>query len=128
MAHGLPVEGTDAQLPTAGSLVRQDAATCALDASAAEVRRGIADSRYGFALVLSEGGVLLGRVRRSALEALADQDPIEPILEAGPSTIRPHLSPERMRDRLKDKGFRTLVVTRPDGTLLGVVRRDDIPA
>jgi hypothetical protein len=92
------------------------------------VRQGIADSPYGFALVLSEGGVLLGRVRRSAPEALADQDPIEPILEAGPSTIRPHLSPDRMRDRLKDKGFRTLVVTRPDGTFLGVVRRDAIPA
>lgn len=127
LAHGLPVEGTRADRPTAGSLARKDAATCPLAASAGEVGRAIADSPYGFALVLGPAGVLIGRVRRSALEGLAARDPIEPIIEPGPSTIRPHLSAKELSHRFGGSDIRTLVVTRPDGTLLGLVRRDDIP-
>jgi hypothetical protein len=78
--------------------------------------------------VLGPAGVLLGRVRGSALETLAEQQPIEPILEPGPSTIRPHVSVEELRDRLSASEVRTLVVTRPDGTVLGIVRREDVPA
>lgn len=126
LAHGLPVEGTHADRPTAGSLAREDAATCPLEASAGEVGRSIANSSYGFALVLNPTGVLLGRVRRSALKGLAERDPIEPIIEPGPSTIRPHLTAEELSHRFGGSGITTLVVTRPDGTLLGLVRRDDI--
>lgn len=127
LAHGLPAEGTHADRPTAGSLARDNAATCQLAALAGEVSRSIADSPYGFALVLSPAGVLIGRVRRSALEGLADRDPIESVIEPGPSTIRPHLAGEELSQRFGDSGVRTLVVTRPDGTLLGLLRRDDIP-
>jgi CBS-domain-containing membrane protein len=91
------------------------------------VGRSIAASPYGFALVLSPAGVLIGRVRRSALEGLAERDPIEPIIEPGPSTIRPHLTAAELSHRFSDSTVRTLVVTRPNGTLLGIVRRDDIP-
>lgn len=128
LAHGLPVEGTHAGQPTAGSLASEDAATCALESSTGDVARAIADSPYGFALVLGGRGVLLGRVRRSALGRLAERDPIEPILEPGPSTIRPHLTAEELRDRFAGSDVRTLVVTCPDGTLLGVLRREDVPS
>jgi CBS domain-containing protein len=128
LAHALPAEGSHAARPTAGSLARHDAATVALESSAGDARRPIAVSPYGFALVLSTGGVLLGRVRRSALEPLDERDPIEPVLELGPSTIRPHLTVEELRRRLEGSKVRTLVVTGPDGALLGVVRREDVPA
>jgi rhodanese-related sulfurtransferase/CBS domain-containing protein len=127
LAHGLPVEGTDAGLTTAGSLARQDLATCALESSVADARGAIADSPYGFALVLSSDEVLLGRVRRSSLDELADGDPIEPVMEAGPSTIRPHLTLDELHQRLRRSEVHSLIVTRPDGTLLGVVRRDEVP-
>ena len=126
LAHGLPGEGARADEPTAGSLARNDVGTCPLDASAGEVRRVIADSLFGYALVLSPGGVVLGRVRRSALETLSDGDAIDSVLEPRPQTIRPHLPAAKLEDRFEAYGFRTLVVTRPDGTLIGVVRRDDI--
>jgi rhodanese-related sulfurtransferase len=128
LAHGLPVEGKHADRPTAGSLAREDAATSALESSVGEVTSAITASPYGFALVLGPAGVLVGRVRRSALEGLAEGDPIELIIEPGPSTIRPHLTPKALRERFENSDVRTLIVTRPDGTLLGVVRRDDIPA
>ena len=128
LAHGLPAEGTDADRPTAGSLARQDAAILPLDTSAADALAAISDSPYGYALALSRGGVLLGRVRRSALEALAGDDPIEPGLEPGPSTIRPHLTAAKLTDRFARSDVRTLIVTRPDGSLVGIVRREDLPA
>lgn len=107
LAHALPVEGANATNPTAGSLARHDAAVLALEDSAGEARRAIADSPYGFALVLGPDRVLLGRVRRSALESLDERDPIEPVLEPGPSTIRPHLTVEELRRRLERSDVRT---------------------
>ena len=77
--------------------------------------------------MLSHTGVLLGRLRRSALETAAEADGIESIIEPGPSTIRAHLTSDELRKRLEASGVRTLVVTTPGGVLLGVVRRDDIP-
>jgi Mg/Co/Ni transporter MgtE len=126
LAHGLPVDGTHAQRPTAGSLARQDVATCTLDTSIADALEAIVGSAYGFALVVSSGGVLIGRVVRSTLETTPKNEAVEGILEPGPSTIRPHLTPEELRHRLEGSDVRTLVVTRPDGTLIGVVRRDDV--
>jgi Mg/Co/Ni transporter MgtE len=125
-ARGLPGEGKRADEPTAGSLARHDVATSPLDAATGDVRRAITDSPYGYALVLSPGDVVLGRVRKSALETLSDGDRIDTVLEPRPQTIRPHLTEAKLRERFEAYGVRTLVVTRPDGTLIGVVRRDDI--
>jgi rhodanese-related sulfurtransferase len=128
LAHGLPAEGAHADWPTAGRLARRDAVTCSIEDRARDVLERVVASPYGFALVLSPAGVLLGRVRRSALETAAEADGIESIIEPGPSTIRAHLTSDELRKRLESSGVRTLVVTTPGGVLLGVVRRDDIPA
>ena len=67
LAHNLPVERED-ELITAGQLARNDVVTCRLDDHVGEVARRMAESPYGFALVLSNTGVLLGRLRSSALD------------------------------------------------------------
>ncbi|HEY2436637.1 MAG TPA: CBS domain-containing protein [Solirubrobacteraceae bacterium] len=128
LAHGLAVEGTDADQPTAGSLARHDAATCSLDDTAGEVLRRIDASPYGFALVLSARGVLLGRARRSGLQSAEPDALVESCMEPGPSTIRPHLTVEELHKRLARSEFKTFVVTTPGGSLLGVLRRDDVPS
>jgi hypothetical protein len=127
LAHGLPAEGSHADQPTAGRLARLDAVTCSLEDQTRDVLGRVVASPYGFTLVLSPAGVLLGRVRRSVLETAGEADGIESILEPGPSTIRAHLTSDELRERLADSGVRTLVVTTPGGVLLGVVRRDDVP-
>ena len=126
LAHEMPAEGTQASLPTAGTLAHHDVATCGLDGSAAEAMQAIAASPYGFAFVLGPDGILLGRLRRSALETAPGDAAIEAILEPGPSTIRPHVTPEELSRRFQRSQLQTLVVTRPDGTLVGVVRRSDV--
>jgi CBS-domain-containing membrane protein len=124
MAHGLPIEGTDAGRTTALTLIREDVATCALDDSAEEVARRIDASPYGFALALSPGRVVLGRVRRSRLTDAGAS--VEALLEPGPSTIRPHTPTEDLAARLAGSDVRTLIVTDPEGKLLGIVRRGDV--
>jgi rhodanese-related sulfurtransferase len=127
LAHGLPAEGAHADWPTAGRLARRDAVTCSLEDQTRDVLKRVVASPYGFALVLSPTGVLLGRLRRSVLETVGEADGIESIIEPGPSTIRAHLASDELRKRAEESGVRTLVVTTPGGVLLGVVRRDDIP-
>jgi rhodanese-related sulfurtransferase len=124
MAHGLPIEVTEATHPTALALIRDDVATCTLDESPDDIAVRIDASRYGFALALSRDRVVLGRVRRSRLDdAVAN---VESALEPGPSTIRPHTTIEELNERLARSEIQTLIVTDPEGKLFGVVRRDDV--
>jgi CBS domain-containing protein len=125
LAHNLPVEGEQADAPTAGRLARDDAATCRLDDRVGEVRERILASGYGFGLVTSEGGVVLGRLRRSAL----DCDPAlraEEVMEPGTSTVRPDTYADDLAKRLAERELRFAILTDPEGRLLGVVRRDDL--
>jgi CBS domain-containing protein len=126
LARGLPREGEKADEPRAVDFAGQDVVTCALHDPVGEVRERVGASPYGFALVVSADGVLLGRLRKAALE----RDPrasAETVMEPGPSTVRADTVPARLRERLERSNLRTAVVTDPDGRLLGVVRRDDLP-
>jgi CBS domain-containing protein len=124
MAHGRPLEGTEAGRPTALALIRADVATCAPDDPPDDVAGRIDATPYGFALTLSPGRVVLGRVRRSSLASA--EAGVEAVMEPGPSTIRPHISIEDLSARLARSEIQTFVVTDPEGKLLGVVRRGDV--
>jgi rhodanese-related sulfurtransferase len=126
MAHGLPMEGTAAARPTAHSFVRDDVATCTLEDSATEIKQRIDASPYGFALGLSDR-VVLGRVRRSVLDKAPDDATAEQLMEPGPSTARPHTDPAELASQLRRAGANTAILTTPEGELIGVVRRADLP-
>jgi Mg/Co/Ni transporter MgtE len=125
LAHDLPVEGTKASEPTAGRFARTDVVTCRLDERVGDVRARVEASPYRFALVVSPGGVLLGRVRRAALEGDPDRS-AEEAMEAGPSTVRPHTHTEELVERLRSRDLRTALVTTPEGILIGIVRLEDL--
>lgn len=125
LAHNLPVEGEQADAPTAGRFARKDVVTCRLDDRVGDVRERIIASPYGFALVTSAGGVLLGRLRGSLLEC----DPqlrAEEVMEAGPSTVRPDTPAPALARRLGERELRWAIVTDPEGRLIGVVSRQDL--
>jgi hypothetical protein len=125
LARGLPREGEKAAEPRAGDAVVGDVATAGLEERVGDVRARVEASPYGFALVVSDGGVLLGRLRRAALEGDPDQR-ASAVMEAGPSTVRPDTSLGKMRARLEARDLHTAIVTTPDGVLVGVVRRGDL--
>jgi Mg/Co/Ni transporter MgtE len=68
----------------------------------------------------------MGRLRKEALEG-DPQAPAEEVMEAGPSTVRPDLGIHELAERLREKGLSTALVTEPNGTLVGVVRAQDLP-
>jgi CBS domain-containing protein len=99
--------------------------TCSLSETAGDVRARVEASPYRFALVVSEGGVLFGRLRRGALEG-DPQRIAEESMEPGPSTVRPDTVPSKLAERLRSRGLRTALVTTPEGALIGIVRREDL--
>jgi rhodanese-related sulfurtransferase len=126
MAHGLPMEGAAAARPTALSFAHQDGVTCALDDRANELKERIDASPYGFALAMADR-VVLGRIRRSRLDDAADDASAELLMEPGPSTTRPHKDPGELARQLQRSGTSTAILTTPEGELLGVVSRNDLP-
>jgi CBS domain-containing protein len=127
LAHGLETEGETAGALTAGRLARDDVVTCRLDERVGDVRGRIDASPYGFGLVTSAGGVLLGRLRRSAL----DGDPAAraaDMMEAGPSTVRPNMAADKLARRLDARHLKSAIVSTPGGVLVGVILHRELEA
>jgi CBS domain-containing protein len=125
LAHNLPVEGEQANVPTAGRVARGDVITCRLDERVGAVREPILASGYGFGLVTSSDWVVLGRLRRSAM----DCDPgrrVEEVMEAGPSTVRPDTTAAALAKRLAERELHFAIVSDPEGRLVGVARREEL--
>src|SRR5258705_13783871 len=100
LARGLPREGEEAGERRAVDLVVDDVVTCALDEQIGAVRERAAPSRYGFAFVVSRGRILLGRVRRAALEGNGELT-AEAVMEPGPSTVRADSQLEALAERVR---------------------------
>jgi CBS domain-containing protein len=125
MARGLPLEGDKAGEPRAIDVARTGVVTCGLEDSVGPVHDRVTQSPHGFAFVLGSGGVLLGRLRRAALEG----DPgakAQDVMEPGPSTTRPDTPPDQLLAKLQHAELTTAVLTDPEGRLLGIVRRSDL--
>jgi CBS domain-containing protein len=123
LARGLPTEGDEADRPRVGAIARDDVVTCALDTPVGEVRGRVEQSPYGFGLVVSDDGVLLGRLRGSEMAEADESARAEDVMQPGPSTVRCDLPVEELRKRLDDKDLKTSLVSTPEGKLVGVVTR-----
>lgn len=126
LAHGLPREGDRAAVPYAGDLIDTEPPTCALPDAVGQVSTALDRSRYGFSLVVNEHRIVLGRVRRSAIE---DADPTataESVMEPGPSTVRFNTPARELAQRLAERDLKTAIVTTPEGCLGGVFHRTEV--
>jgi Mg/Co/Ni transporter MgtE len=90
----------------------------------AEVRERVQAAGWDTCLVTDERGVVQGRLERSALAADDDLS-VEEAMTLGPRTVRPSLELDRAVERMRKQNLTTLPVTRSDGVLVGVLRRDD---
>jgi CBS domain-containing protein len=126
LARGLSREGEKATEPRAVDFADRDVVTCHLGDRIGAIRAHVEASPYGFAFVTTDGGILLGRLRKAAIDADPDVT-AEAVMEPGPSTVRADTSPARLRERLERSGLKTAVISDPDGRLLGIVRRADLP-
>jgi CBS domain-containing protein len=75
-------------------------------------------------LVVTDGDVVLGRLREEALDA-DGAAVVDDAMEPGPTTIRPDEPLASLVPRLQQRRVRAIVVTLPNGRLIGVVYRED---
>ena len=74
---------------------------------------------------MNEERIVLGLLGRSALRASGDIR-VEAAMTPGPRTIRPSARLDAIAERMRDEKLTRLLVTHPDGVLIGVARREDL--
>ena len=122
---GLPVEGTNAQVPRLVDVVRRDAPTCSLGERLGDVRDRAAAAGWDACVVVSGGHVVLGLLRGAELQG----DPelvVDQAMRPGPSTYRPFVPVAELRSIMNDRNLESSPVTTSDGKLVGLVRRQDV--
>jgi len=123
----LPRGGTLLQTPSAGEVVRPDVPTCRLDERLQDVRVRVQATEWDTAIVVTENGVVLGRLGRDALRR-EDNLSVEDAMTEGPSTVRPSIGVDALLERMARRNNRMALITTPDGRLVGVVRKEDAEA
>src|SRR5438876_10705890 len=124
-SFGLPLEGTKGA--RAGEYARADVPTCRLEERLQEVRHQVSAAGWATCIVVNASGVVLGRLGRKAL-ASAEDATVEAVMTAGPSTVRPSITLADIVERMQSQKLTSALVTRSDGTLVGVLRRSHAEA
>lgn len=124
IAFGLPTEGKEASTPRAGDAVQREVPTCHLDDDLKSALERARAAGWDTCVIVNATGVVLGRVQADALERDFDQS-IEAVMEAGPATVRPSEALEELVERMQNRQVNQILVTTPDGRLVGIMRRDD---
>ena len=125
LANRLPTEGTRADSARIGDLADKDVPVCFANETVGEVKDRLAKTGWDMAVAVSEEGIVLGLLRNEQFAAPADQR-IEQVMKLGPSTWRPNLEVERMIRHAQRYQLHHLLITTPDGALVGVLRRSGI--
>jgi CBS domain-containing protein len=117
LAADLPFEGT-AQL--AGMFTRRGAATVGERTTAAEALRLLEAQGFGPVVVINQAGVVQGAAYRDQLTGAPGEAPVGTVMRFGVSTVRPSEDAPALADRMGRRGVTRVVVTRSEGTLVGL--------
>lgn len=124
MAAGLPTVGTNATTLRAGTVARRDVPTCSPDDTVAEAARRAELAGFDVCVVVNSEGVVLGRLKGEALQQ-APHALVEEVMDDGPVTVRANDDLETLAQRLHKRNVDSILVTDPDGRLIGLLRRVD---
>jgi CBS domain-containing protein len=124
-SYGLPHAGTNVPARTAGDVARRDVPTCSLGDRLADVCERVRGAGWDTCIVINEGRVVLGRLGRKALASETGAS-VEEAMTPGPSTVRPSIGADALLERIRERKLTSLLVTTPDGRLVGLVRRGDL--
>lgn len=118
------MEGEFAEIPKASDVARRDVPACRPGEPVGEVYRRCQDLGWNVCLVANEQNIVLGRLRGKAWDVDPDT-PVEEVMENGPTTFRPDSFLEPLIQRMHDKKVGTVIITNPDGVLIGILYRKD---
>ena len=116
LAAGLPTERAEPAAPRVSLVLETNMATCAPTARVKELRAASDAHEW---IVVTEERVVLGRLR---LDGSSDQDlTAEEMMHPGPTTVRADEDLAKTWERMAARNVKSILVTTPDGVLLGVV-------
>lgn len=123
IAADLPFDGT-ARL--VARFTRRDVATVTERTPAGEALRLLDAQGFGPVLVLNRAGVVMGAAYRDTLESASVETGTGTVMRFGVSTVRPSEDAAALAQRMSHAGVTRVVVTRPDGTLVGLFFAADV--
>jgi CBS domain-containing protein len=123
-AAGLPIEGNLEPKDLVADATRGDVATCRLGETVGSVRAQHATEQWEICAVVDCDGIVVGRLRPSALEGQDDRL-VEDVMEPGPSTVRPDGLLQPLVERMVHRNAPHVLVTTPQGMLVGILFRDE---
>ena len=124
IAAGLPVEGKAAAVPRAIDAVTRDVPTCGPFDRIGDVSDQVEAAREDVCIVTNDEGIVFGRLRRRALSRDRGKA-VHEVMESGPTTTRADDELQGLVERLHGAGVRSILITTPEGRLLGIVYRED---
>ena len=125
LAADLPFDG-HAQL--VGRLARRQVPTVTGDGTVAAALEQIEAVGFGPVVVLNPAGIVLGALRREQLEQAGADTPVAGLVQFGITTVRPSEQVADLVRRMGRRGVSRVLVTRSDGTLVGLFFAQDAPA
>jgi rhodanese-related sulfurtransferase/CBS domain-containing protein len=125
LAADLPYEGT-AEL--AGRFVRRDVVSAGEATPAEQVREQVAAQGFGPAVVVNTYRIVMGAAYRDSLADAADGTPVGQVMRFGVGTVRPSEDAAALVHRMGHADLSRIIVTRSDGTLVGLFFTSDAPA
>ena len=126
-AAGLPREGELTSIPRTGDVARRDDVTCRPTDRISDVIDRVRAAGNETCIVTTDGGVVLGRVRTDRLDG-GSQEPVEEVMELGPTTTRADTTLEAILKRLNARNVESILVATSDGRLVGTLYRSDAEA
>jgi CBS domain-containing protein len=121
-------EGSSLDETWLGDVADETVPTCGLQDKIAEIRQRVAADGRETCVVVGEGGIVLGLLRRRALESPDDRCADE-VMSPGPKTFRPNLRLEDLLESMREHDIQTnSLVTTGGGRLLGIISRADAEA
>ena len=115
LAAGLPTIRADGSQRRALDVADREPSTCAPDTPVADLAAG------GAVVVVNDAGVVLGRVDDDTRRRMGRT--AEDVMRPGPATVRADEPLDPLLERITARGVEEMIVTTPEGRLLGVVRR-----
>jgi CBS domain-containing protein len=120
LAAGLTTEGRLSHAPRVIASADRAVPTCHPDEAVRDVLARTANTGE-VCIVINEAGVVLGQLRLDGLDS-ADTRRADDVMEPGPVTVRADADLHETTERMDAGKVRSLIVTTPDGVLLGLLR------
>lgn len=119
MAAGLPTIRSDPSERRALDGADREPPTCRPDQVVGELMTTASGTAF---VVVNEHRVVVGRYRTGGASADMARR-VEEAMEPGPATVRAHEPLAPLLERMAGRGVDEVIITTPEGELLGVVRR-----